>query len=62
MEKVKAFSFFLSLDHLLCQFIIFFTDLRHIFLSDGIFLFFIGYYRLHRNLVKAQVCQMKDIL
>ena len=61
MEEIKASAFLLSLDHLFCQSVVFFTDFRNIFLTDGIICLRRSNYRLHGNLFEAKICIVQDI-
>ena len=61
MEEIKAFSFLFSLDHDLCQLIVFFHDLRQVLFPDRVRICLVPYHWLNGHLFEAQVCKMQDV-
>ena len=61
MEEMKGPSLPLPLNHLSSKLIILFKKDRQILFRQCIFIRRLGHHRLHRNLLKAQICQMKNI-
>ena len=61
MEEIESPSFLMTLDHFLCQSVIFFADCRNIFFPQCVLLFRLSNNRLHGDLFEAQICQMQDI-
>ena len=62
MEEIKTFAFFLAFYHLFRKKVVFFHDLRQVFLPKCVLLRWICHYRLYRNLLESKVCKMKNIL
>ena len=62
LEEVERISFSVAVDHLRCQFIIFFKENRKILFLQCIFIGRLCDNRLNRNLLESQICQMQYIL
>ena len=61
MEEIKTLSFLFTLNHFACKYVILFAENRYIFGSYRIIFLRRRDDRLHRDLVKTKVSQMKNI-
>ena len=62
MEEIEILVCMISVHHLGCQLVILCKDLRQILCLQCIIFLIRSYYRLHRDLLESQICQMKHVV